>query len=60
MPDIAVKELMKGVVLKPPLGQVLKKDFVPFKSYSYGFCFVRFFIRASKWMQIQMIMVKKE
>lgn len=36
-----------------------EKDPVRPKSYIYGSCFVHFFNHVSKWMQIQMSMVKE-
>ena len=61
MPDIAAKEHNGGHDLKTSHVAGFEKSFISSKRYnSYDSCFVRFFSRASRWMQMQMIMVKKE
>lgn len=59
MPDIAAKEFNGGHGLKTSLMAGFEKILYG-KSCIYVFFFVRFFSRASRWIQTPMIMVKKE
>lgn len=61
MPDIVTKEFNGGHDLKTSPVAGFEKDYVNSKLYYvYGSFLVRFFRRASRWMQMQIIMVKKE
>lgn len=61
MPDIVTKEFNGGHDLKTSPVAGFEKDYVNSKLYNvYGSTLVRFFSRASRWMQMQIIMVKKE
>ena len=61
MPDIAAKELDGGHDLKTSLVAGFERNFIGSK---HTICtvsgFVRFFSRASRWIQMQIIMIRKE
>ena len=59
MPKVAAEIVSGGHDFKTSLMAGFEKSMNYEKLYYTG-CIVRFFSRASKWMQIQMIMVKKE
>lgn len=61
MPDVVTKEFNEGHNLKTSPVAGFEKDYVNSKLYCvYGSTPVRFFSRASRWMQTQIIIVKKE
>lgn len=61
MPDIVTKELNGGHDLKTSPVTGFEKDNVNSKLYYvYDSSLVRFLRRASRWIQMQIIMVKKE
>lgn len=60
MPNIEAEESNKGHDFKTSLMAGFEREFQYGKNQIYDFCFERFFSLASKWMLMQMAMVKKE
>lgn len=60
MPDTAAKGYYEGYGFKTSHMAGFEKELVRAGSYIYFSCFACFFNRASRWMQMQIIIVKKE